>query len=185
MVNPKDLRVVKTKRDLSQSFFLLLKEKNFSDISVKSICNSALIHRTTFYQHFLDKYDLLYYLLDSLTQDYFLIDIKKRINQPFTSIMETINNITELKIIKERQDNDKEFERTTRNHFVQILQNDILNNQKRIVLPSGVPIELAFYIYGSVLFGFMEWIENHKISESAENIDKLFYKSVNIYVPDN
>ncbi len=186
-MNNNDLRVIKTKRALSQSFFQLLKNKEFSDITVKNICSFALIHRTTFYQHFFDKYDLLVYLISSLTKEFFSIDIQQRINNPFSSINNTINNVDELKAIKEKQSNDKEFERATTNHFIQILQNDILENQQKITTPPDIPIELIFYIYGSVLFGFMEWIQNSKtkINTDSKKLDELFRRSINIHVKNN
>ncbi|WP_283589500.1 TetR/AcrR family transcriptional regulator [Staphylococcus nepalensis] len=186
-MNDNDLRVIKTKRALTQSFFQLLKNKEFSDITVKNICSSALIHRTTFYQHFFDKYDLLVHLISILTKDFFSIDIQQRLNNPFLSINDTINNIDELKIIKKKQSNDKEFERTTKNHFIQLLQNDILENQKEITAPPGIPIELIFYIYGAVLAGFIEWLQNSKtkIDKDSKKLDALFHKTINIHVKNN
>lgn len=52
-MNHSDLRVIKTKRALSQSLFTLLDKKEFSGITVNQICEDALVHRTTFYKHFL------------------------------------------------------------------------------------------------------------------------------------
>ncbi|MDN5809217.1 MAG: TetR/AcrR family transcriptional regulator, partial [Staphylococcus equorum] len=70
-MNEKDLRVIKTKRALSKSFYDLLEKQPFSTITVNQICNEALVHRTTFYKHFYDKYDLLIYLITYLMKDYF------------------------------------------------------------------------------------------------------------------
>ncbi|PTL18024.1 TetR family transcriptional regulator, partial [Staphylococcus gallinarum] len=46
-MNENDLRVIKTKRALSHSFYTLLETTLFSSISVNQICENALIHRTT------------------------------------------------------------------------------------------------------------------------------------------
>ncbi|RZI00587.1 TetR/AcrR family transcriptional regulator, partial [Staphylococcus condimenti] len=85
-MNPTDLRVIKTKRALSESLFTLLESTMFSSITVNMICEEALVHRTTFYKHFYDKYDLLSYLLQNITKDYFEKDLRDRIHQPFQSI---------------------------------------------------------------------------------------------------
>ena len=53
-----DLRVIKTKA-LSSSLLQLLEQQLFQTITVNQICDNALVHRTTFYKHFYDKYDLL------------------------------------------------------------------------------------------------------------------------------
>lgn len=37
----------------------LLAENELETISIKSICDRAMVHRTTFYKHYEDKYDLL------------------------------------------------------------------------------------------------------------------------------
>ncbi|MGN3995039.1 fatty acid efflux pump transcriptional regulator FarR, partial [Staphylococcus aureus] len=70
-----DLRVIKTKKALSSSLLQLLEQQLFQTITVNLICDNALVHRTTFYKHFYDKYDLLEYLFNQLTKDYFARDI--------------------------------------------------------------------------------------------------------------
>lgn len=54
-----DLRVVKTKHDINESFLKLFYSTDFDRITVKSITDQAGISRKTFYLHYLDKYDLL------------------------------------------------------------------------------------------------------------------------------
>ena len=54
-----DLRIRRTYKLLSESLLDLLSENKFEDISVTDICEKAMIHRTTFYKHFEDKYQLL------------------------------------------------------------------------------------------------------------------------------
>jgi AcrR family transcriptional regulator len=37
----------------------LITERDFESISVNDICDRAMVHRTTFYNHYKDKYNLL------------------------------------------------------------------------------------------------------------------------------
>ena len=53
----------KTKNYLANALLELLKTKSFDKIKVIEICDKALIHKTTFYNHFEDKYELLNYCL--------------------------------------------------------------------------------------------------------------------------
>ncbi|ASF19436.1 TetR/AcrR family transcriptional regulator [Staphylococcus saprophyticus] len=183
-MNEKDLRVIKTKRALSTSLYVLLEKHAFSNITVNQICNEALTHRTTFYKHFYDKYDLLIYLITEITKNYFSMDIKDRINNPFSVMERTLNDINELKRVGDKQCDDKEFERTISNYFIKILQNDIKENEHRISVDASVPTELIFYVYGTSLYGFMEWIRDNDIQLSAHEIDVLFQKLINIKVED-
>ena len=54
-----DLRVRRTQKLLWEALMALLEEQDFETISVTDICERAMVHRTTFYKHYEDKYDLL------------------------------------------------------------------------------------------------------------------------------
>lgn len=54
-----DLRVLKTKNSIEDSLFYLLERKDFKDITVQNILDTALINRSTFYRYYKDKYDLV------------------------------------------------------------------------------------------------------------------------------
>ena len=54
-----DLRTIKTKKNLYDALILLMKQTNFENIKVAYICKYALVNRSTFYNHYQDKYDLL------------------------------------------------------------------------------------------------------------------------------
>lgn len=54
-----DLRVRRTQKALWEALLALMDEHDFESITVKDICDRAMVHRTTFYKHYQDKYDLL------------------------------------------------------------------------------------------------------------------------------
>lgn len=54
-----DLRLIRTKKFIVDSFLELLEKKDFNSIRISDITSKAMINRATFYHHFLDKYDLL------------------------------------------------------------------------------------------------------------------------------
>ena len=58
-INCRDLRVQRTYKLLKDAFLKLLSEKPFEQITVQEICETAMVRRTTFYQHFEDKQDFL------------------------------------------------------------------------------------------------------------------------------
>ncbi len=59
-----DIRIFKTKQNIENAFVSLLNEKSCQSITVNDICKRALTSRSTFYLHYLDKYDLLKQLVD-------------------------------------------------------------------------------------------------------------------------
>lgn len=54
-----DPRFVRTRKLIMEAFKQLVIEKDFKDITIKDITTMATVNRSTFYYHFLDKYDLL------------------------------------------------------------------------------------------------------------------------------
>lgn len=69
--NNEDLRIKRTRKLLSTALFDIMTEKDFSKISVNEICDKAMVHRATFYNHFKDKADLLNYTLDEIQETLF------------------------------------------------------------------------------------------------------------------
>jgi AcrR family transcriptional regulator len=62
----KDLRVRRTRKLIQQALMELTVEKGFSTITVQDIADRAMANRSTFYRHYLDKYDLLDKYMDEV-----------------------------------------------------------------------------------------------------------------------
>lgn len=65
-----DMRVKRTRALLSQALLSLINRHSYHSISVKDICEEAMVHRATFYAHFNDKYDLLAYSLKQIAEEF-------------------------------------------------------------------------------------------------------------------
>ena len=61
-----DPRVHRTRKLLQQAFIELTVEKGFAALTVRDITERAMMNRSTFYRHYLDKYDLLEQYVDEL-----------------------------------------------------------------------------------------------------------------------
>lgn len=69
MKKKEDLRVIKTKKNLYEGLLSIMKDKPFEEIKVSEICSVALTNRSTFYDHFSDKYELLASLIKDLEEE--------------------------------------------------------------------------------------------------------------------
>ena len=68
MAKKEDLRIIKTKAALTNSFFALLEEMTVEDITVNGLCEKAGVRRATFYKHFTDKNDFILYLIKDVRE---------------------------------------------------------------------------------------------------------------------
>ncbi|MFA9466185.1 MAG: TetR/AcrR family transcriptional regulator [Velocimicrobium sp.] len=65
-----DLRVIKTRNNIKNTFIQLLNEKDFNQITIQNILEKALINRSTFYKHYADKFDLAKTINKEILDDY-------------------------------------------------------------------------------------------------------------------
>lgn len=66
-----DLRVKRTRKLLYTALLELMDKHPFENITVKQICDLAMVHRTTFYAHFQDKFDLLSRAMKQIAEEEF------------------------------------------------------------------------------------------------------------------
>ena len=72
-----DIRVTKTNIAIRKAFIEIMEEEGFSKLNVKKIIDRAKINRSTFYAHYMDKYDLLEKIEDQLLEG--LKDIERSV----------------------------------------------------------------------------------------------------------
>lgn len=65
-----DLRIQKTYAALTCAFTELLKAKSFEQITVKELCDNAIVRTATFYNHFADKYEFADFVIRDMLQRY-------------------------------------------------------------------------------------------------------------------
>ncbi len=70
MSNPKDLRVIKTRRTIRNSLISLLAEKELSEITISELSARAQINRKTFYRHYRSIAEVVMELEDELLSDF-------------------------------------------------------------------------------------------------------------------
>ena len=65
-----DLRIQKTYKLLTDAAMELLKEKDFNDITVRELCDKAMVRPATFYKHFGDKYEFFTFVIKGMVQEF-------------------------------------------------------------------------------------------------------------------
>ena len=80
-----DLRITKTKKAIINSFLSIRAKKPLEKISVKELCEMAMINKSTFYSHYGDIYELS----DSLENEVVLSVIRSMDHPEF--IMERVH----------------------------------------------------------------------------------------------
>jgi AcrR family transcriptional regulator len=69
-----DKRIINTKKKLTNTLLILIKDKRIQDITVLELCKQAKINRTTFYKYYKDVEDLV-----NKTEDSLLVELEQNI----------------------------------------------------------------------------------------------------------
>ncbi len=187
-----DLRVKRTDKLILDTFMNLLKEKSFDDIRISDICNGAMIHRTTFYKHFEDKYNLLSYALKNIINGFEIKSLdfynntvsRKFYINLFKSFLQHIENNRKIYLVGLRN-----------------LKSDFLiNNFKRIIVTSikyrlednnkhganfTIPIPVLAELYYATMIGLgIWWLQNDANISIDETISYLDLALTNIIEND-
>ena len=171
-----DLRTIRTYKLLKGALLELLSKNSFDSIRVNDICDLAMVHRTTFYSHFSDKYELL---------DYVIHDIEKEILSDFSTsqfnstkefysnlIMSLLNYIGSNKVFyRNMMKNNYSagiitiFHNSAITHISEIIEKEQKNN-----LQVDVPITVMSEFYSGAVTATLMWWLNSNTDISEEQL---------------
>ncbi|MDM5250791.1 MULTISPECIES: TetR/AcrR family transcriptional regulator [unclassified Lysinibacillus] len=174
MTQPKtDLRVLRTRKLIMDSFIELSGKKEFKSITVKDITTEAMINRATFYYHFEDVYDLL----EKVLSEVLLINLncssfeKNELNEEsIIRIFTAITNFQTSLSNRCHRGYEDTISRIIREHL-EIIFYKMLLKQKKIQEDAALKttaVILSWGIYGASV----EWRKN-SMNTSPEEFIKL------------
>ena len=189
-----DLRVTKTKNLIKNSFIDLIGLVGYQRITIKDLCEHAMINRNTFYLHYTDKDDLIKSMVNEVVEKYqekitplapnFYIAVALRDTETFTenvkALLEIVSEDIELlRIILMDEDLTgyfKRFERTYERLIINYLK--IKNQNSKLIIK---------YIMSGVGGILAEWIikDSASIETTAKIISKLVFDNIMFFVKEN
>lgn len=158
------MKIDKSKILLKNALTELMTEKAFQDIKLNELCEKAMVHKTTFYNHFEDKYDLLNYIINEIDQE-----IKSKLDKNNTLTDYYMSLAKEyIKIIKDKPSLFKSVINSTSDNlglyiFFDKYTNDI---EKEIKDSSPIPCNyVAKFYVNAVLSVINEWFNNGMVED--------------------
>jgi len=173
---------MKTQKNIEQALIVLLNQKSFRSITIADICEEALTSRSTFYLHYLDKYDLLEKIISRLTEQFEKV-VKKRIHALFqhhlkNSLIEFYNEMEKKKDIIQIL-----FKVTEPDYDLKQKYKDIIFNYWKEYLDSldketQVSTELIATIGTSIVMDILDWTLTHGVDQVALSYAEDLHQSI-------
>ncbi|MGN0131599.1 MAG: TetR/AcrR family transcriptional regulator [Lachnospiraceae bacterium] len=172
-----DQRIRLSKQLLQNALISLLKEKSINKISVREICDTAQINRTTFYKYYGSQYDLLAaietHVLDTLSEG-------MNDNNPSERLLP--------KLLKQIDENIELYRLLLNNNIDPLFPQKLLNLPAIKEQLSNIVEDKSFAKYGEYTYEFLvwggysvivKWLNKEKREspeELAEFINKVFMR---------
>jgi len=144
--NKQDLRIIKTRKAITDAMSKLLETQNFKHITVSDLCEEALVSRATFYVHFEDKYALLQYWLTELKLKVIIKD------NTYEQLEASVNNLVQnnKNVIKNLvYEANSEVLDVLHEYIISFLNISSKKNEQGIVSPKHVVLS-SFFAGGMV-----------------------------------
>lgn len=182
MAQKQDLRIQKTHKFLYTALLDLMEQKPFAQISVTDICQKAMVHRTTFYNHFEDKYHLLRCTIESMQEEF--ISQVSRNEEPHAFYMAVIdqvldhlyeNRLAYSRILNANRGGD--ITRVFHENIVQLLLDDFNHfPQNSLRFPAGIPAEALAEFYTGAFFSLASWWLENDIPIQKEDLRRYVHE---------
>ena len=172
--NPDDRRARRSRKLLKESLLELMKQKTFSDISVRDLTDAADMNRATFYLHYSDTSELL----QSVEED-LLSELQALVN---THMQETVAVGSVTPVFEPVLDFAVEHRETCTILFASSEASGFLQSLQQLVHENGAPLvktwfhpedpRLADYLLNFLAWGFIgllkEWFDQDMALPRAE-----------------
>ena len=153
-----DLRVRRTRKLLQQALIEGTVEKGFAALTVRDITERAMVNRSTFYRHYLDKYDLLEQHLNEI---YAVLEeggfIKEACHQGLSELLKQMQQFPDFyRLVLSAQSDafiSQRHRQQTQQRFLAYFQQAFPAASD----PESLPLDLKFTTAASASCGALAW----------------------------
>lgn len=184
-MQPTDLRVVKTLKQIDGALLSCLAQTPFEKITVEQLCRAALINRSTFYKYYTSKYDLMEQYLDRALEGF-----RRQVDVTFVNATpETIQNL----LYQKNFENTLKFlykhkgEYTLlwsipleRNVFSQMVEavHDAILEKLPVQDPPDPYADLYARLFASDMMTLVRWWFHYEGRITAKDVQQIMHKNM-------
>ncbi|WP_271751878.1 TetR/AcrR family transcriptional regulator [Cohnella sp. JJ-181] len=174
-----DLRVRRTRKLLWDALMALLGQsgRTFESLTVAEICERAMVHRTTFYKHFEDKYHLLCAGFEELNKELAAMDVEERMIRPM-QLLERIGHQRQFRTMMKSDQESTSVKSLMHRIGSGNMKNDLLALERKDG-PFPVPAEIIAEFYTGAITSLGAWWVQHGSDVPAETMDRYIGELLN------
>jgi AcrR family transcriptional regulator len=172
-----DLRVRRTRKMIQEALLELTVEKGYPNITVQDIADRAMVNRSTFYRHYLDKDDLLVQYMDEVaaltSEDDAAVDNlqpgEKEVPNGLIKLLRHIAQFSEFyRVMLSANGHPVVTDRLRRNAEERFRY--LLRHPGVIAIPNKLPLDMRLTYISCAGVGAITWWVENKMPCSAEEL---------------
>jgi AcrR family transcriptional regulator len=176
-----DLRVRRTRKLLQQAMIEGAMEKGFASLTVRDITERAMVNRSTFYRHYLDKYDLLE---QHMNEVYTLLEepeglVKSGNHKGLIKLLQHMQQFPDFyrSVLGPQADAllGRHFRQQAEQRFLPCLQHMF---PEAVAHPDALPLDLKFNAVASAGCGALAWWLDQERPSSPEQFSRWLYQLI-------
>lgn len=177
-----DLRVLKTRNAIRNTFKEMIMEKEASQITIRELTERAMIHRKTFYLHYTCIEALYEDILSELAEKYYAVIDQVPEDAPFTEVNRVFFEfMAAQEPYMEKIVCDHSYQEFSDRFFMRTLQHNRSRHNPYAAFPTGEQNIINTFLSVSSVNLYRQWVRDGKIVPLEDLIElsgKLFYTGI-------
>lgn len=179
--NSDDLRVKRTRKMLQNALLELTVEKGFADLTIREIAERAMVNRSTFYRHYLDKYDLLSQYLEeqvfqSFNGSWESLQSKNEYFPELVTVLQHVQEHSDFYRVMMSEKGDPGFCSQRLLKYMESGLRERAPSEKANLAPQSPPVDLRIGYAAQAGIGAITWWLQNDQPCSPEQIAKWLYQ---------
>lgn len=180
-----DLRVRRTRKLLWEALLRLLESRTFDSLTVQEICDEAMVHRTTFYKHFEDKYHLISFGLGEIEDVFAGVSYTERLLHPM-KLFEDFRQTRQFQALFKSVSENSILSNMMMKRGFEKTKQDLILAQNDGARFEGLPLDAVAAFYAGATTALCGWWMNSGMKASAEEVDGYLNRMINrnLFMPE-
>jgi AcrR family transcriptional regulator len=169
---------IRTELDLQRAMYQLLEQRSMSQITVEQICARALIHRSSFYRYYTDKFDLLAQMVMRAIEEMLAAEQTNAAGSGVIArfIGTHTQILRHLLVTNTEGDNDRS-QRVINDCFLTIAQAGA-NDQVFVMMRKASQPDLTAYLVSGAITSIVQWLSSEGLDGGAPQIQAAIEKTL-------
>ncbi|WP_234005737.1 TetR/AcrR family transcriptional regulator [Lactobacillus sp. CBA3606] len=158
---------IRTELDLQRAMYQLLEQRSISQITVEQICTQALIHRSSFYRYYTDKFNLLAQMVMHTLAELLAAEQSNAVGSAvMAQFIGTHTQVLRHLLVTNTEGDNNRSQRVINDCFLTIAQTGATDRVLMMMRTAAEP-DLTAYLVSGAITSIVQWLSSEGIDGAS------------------